>query len=223
MAAAFAPYSNVSTRFDSTYFYVESNSIPDHQMMVGIRTWNAQVPIPVSYTGTNAWSIPLQPQYAENPLSIETDFQRGAIAIAVNGVPIFNPINASGEHAKDLGELDDFGGHSGGAEDYHYHTAPLHLESTSGTKPIAYALDGFAIYGSLELDGSPMEPLDQYHGHEAADGSYHYHGTDEYPYLIGAMRGEVNLDRTFEAPNTQIEPQPRATPIRPPPATPRIR
>ena len=223
MAAAFAPYSNVSTRFDSTYFYVESNSIPDHQMMVGIRTWNAQVPIPVSYTGTNAWSIPLQTQYAENPLSIENNFQRGAIAIAVNGVPIFNPTNASGEHAEDLGELDEFGGHSGGAEDYHYHTAPLHLESTSGTKPIAYALDGFAIYGSLELDGSPMEPLDQYHGHEAADGSYHYHGTDEYPYLIGAMRGEVNLDHTFEAPNTQIEPQPRATPIRPPPATPRLR
>ena len=146
MAAAFAPYSNVSTRFDSTYFYVESNSIPDHQMMVGIRTWNAQVPIPVSYTGTNAWSIPLQTRYAENPLSIENNFQRGAIAIAVNGVPIFNPTNASGEHADDLGELDNFGGHSGGAEDYPYHTAPFHLQSTSGTKPIASALDGFPLY-----------------------------------------------------------------------------
>ncbi|MCH8988520.1 MAG: YHYH protein [Chloroflexi bacterium] len=207
ITAAFAPYGTVSTRFDSTYFYVESNGIPDHQMMVNIIAWIAQVPVPQPYTGTNAWSIPLQTQYAANPVSIETDLQRGAIAIAVNGIPIFNPLNASGLISKEIGELDDFGGHSGRADDYHYHAAPLHLESTSRTTPIAYALDGFPIYGSLEPDGSPMEPLDQYHGHEAADGSYHYHGTDEYPYLIGAMRGEVILSDEFASPQTQIEPQ----------------
>jgi hypothetical protein len=39
-----------------------------------------------------------------------------------------------------------------------------------------------------------MEPLDEYHGHETSDGSYHYHGTDTYPYMVAAMRGEVTLD-----------------------------
>ena len=217
MASAFAPYGTVSIRFDGTRFYVESNGVPNHQMMVNITAWNAQVPVPQPYTDTNAWSIPLQTRYAENPVSIESDLQRGAIAIAVNGIPIFNPLNASGLISKEIGELDDFGGHSGRADDYHYHAAPLHLESTSGTNPIAYALDGFAIYGSLEPDGSPMKPLDQYHGHEAADGLYHYHGTDEYPYLIGAMRGEVVLDDEFASPQSQIEPQAVTTAFRNPP------
>jgi phosphatidylethanolamine-binding protein (PEBP) family uncharacterized protein len=214
MAAVFEPFSDVSTRFDSTYFYVESDGIPEHEMMVNITAWIAQVPLPQPYTGTNAWPIPLHPQYAENPVSIETDLQRGAIAIAANGIPIFNPLNASGLISKEIGELDDFGGHSGRADDYHYHTAPLHLESTAGSKPIAYALDGFAVYGSTESDGSVMEPLDQYHGHEASDGTYHYHGTDEYPYLAAAMRGAVNLDPNFAPPQTQIEPQARTQPLR---------
>jgi hypothetical protein len=38
------------------------------------------------------------------------------------------------------------GGHSGKADDYHYHIAPLHLQALIGAdKPIAYALDGYAI------------------------------------------------------------------------------
>lgn len=210
--AAFAPYSNVTTISDETYFYVESDGIPDHEMMVGITAWIAQVPIPQPYAGDNAWSIPLTTKYAENPVSIEENFQRGAIAIAANGIPIFNPINASGLVSNDIGELDPFGGHSGRGDDYHYHTAPIHLESTSGLKPIAYALDGYAVFGSLEPDGSTMANLDEYHGHEYTDGSYHYHGTDTYPYMIAAMRGEVTLEG--DAPQNQVNPQPQADPPR---------
>lgn len=214
MAAAFAPYANkVSTRFDDTYFYVESDGIPEHQMMVNITAWIAQVPLPHPYNDDNAWSIPLSPEYAEDPISIQTDFQRGAIAIAANGIPIFNPLNASGLISKEIGELDDFGGHSGRADDYHYHAAPLHLENAADN-PIAYAFDGFAIYGSTEPDGTPMQPLDSYHGHETSDGSYHYHGTETFPYLIGAMRGKVTLDPQTTAPQTQIIPQARTQPLR---------
>ena len=216
MGAAFAPYSNVTTRFDDSWFYVESSGIPAHDMMVNITAWIAQVPLPQPYVGDNAWSIPLSPAYADNPISIETELQRGAIGIAANGIPIFNPLNASGLISKQVGELDDFGGHSGRADDYHYHTAPLHLEATSGTKPIAYAFDGFAVYGSIEPDGSPMEPLDEYHGHEISDGSYHYHGTDTYPYMVAAMRGDVTLDPMTTSPQTQIIPQARTKPLRDP-------
>ena len=163
MTQAFAPYAKVGTRYDDNYFYVESDGIPKHQMMVNITAWIAQVPLPQPYTGDNAWPIPLHPQYAANPISIETDLQRGAIAVAANGIPIFNPLYASGLVSKEIGELDDFGDHSGRADDYHYHAAPPHLESTSGIMPIAYGLDGFAVYGSTDPDSAPMRALDEYH------------------------------------------------------------
>lgn len=214
MAAAFAPYSRISTRFDDDYLYVDGYGIPGHQMMVNITAWIAQVPIPQPYMDDNAWQIPRNPVYTDDNVSIADELQRGAIALASNGIPIFNPINASGLISKDLGELDDFGGHSGRGDDYHYHTAPLHLEATSGSKPIAFALDGFPVYGSNEPDGTSMESLDDHHGHEWTDGSYHYHGTDTYPFLVASMRGAVTLDPMSESPQSQIIPQPRAEPPR---------
>lgn len=52
MARAFDPYNTATTRFDTEYFYVESEGIPEHQMMVGIIAWIAQVPVLHPYTGT---------------------------------------------------------------------------------------------------------------------------------------------------------------------------
>jgi len=216
MAQAFAPHNTATTRFDADYLYVESEGIPEHEMMVKITAWIAQVPVPHPYTGDNAWSIPLNPVYTDDNVTIADDLQRGAIAIAANGIPIFNPVNASGVISKDIGELDDFGGHSGRADDYHYHVAPLHLQTTEN-RPIAYAFDGFAVYGSLEPDGSPMRELDTFHGHEAIDGTYHYHGTDSHPFMLSALRGQVTLDPMTSAPQTQIIPQARSVAFRDPP------
>jgi hypothetical protein len=117
----------VTTRSDNTWYYVESNGIPSHGMMVGITSWQQQVPIPQAYSGTNAWSIPLQPVYASVPLSTRTHLMKGAVAIAINGIPIFNALNNRGEDAYLIGELDQWGGHCGRADDYHYHAAPIHL------------------------------------------------------------------------------------------------
>jgi len=204
---AFAPYKDkISTHWDDEYFYVESSGIPAHQMMVGITAWIAQVPTPQNYYGDDAWKIPLFTEYSDDPVTIADDLRRGAVALASNGIPIFNPVNASGLVSKDLGELDQFGGHSGRGDDYHYHIAPLHLEATSGTQPIAFALDGYPIYGSKEPDGSTMEDLDDFHGHTDTDGNFHYHGTDTYPFMFAKMRGKVTLSGS--APETQIEPQP---------------
>jgi hypothetical protein len=130
--------------------------------------------------------------------------------LAVNGIPIFNPLNNRGEDALAIGELDDYGGHCGRADDYHYHVAPLHLEKIVGKgMPIAYALDGYPVYGSTEPDGSPMKPLDACGGHEDGTGGYHYHALEKYPYLIGAFHGEVTEREG------QVDPQPRAQPVRP--------
>ncbi|MFN9041049.1 MAG: YHYH protein [Planctomyces sp.] len=112
--------------------------------MVGITAWQQQVPLPQKYNGENAWRIPLNPVPAKAPMSAKTNFFRGAIAIAVNGVPIFNPIKNDGKTDTLLaGELDNFGGHCGRADDYHYHIAPVHLEKQTGSgTPVGWALDG---------------------------------------------------------------------------------
>lgn len=212
-AASLASYfqafpERVRTRQDGQYLYVESDGLAEHPMMAGIRSWQQQVPLPADYTGGNAWSLPLAPRLADQPVSARTGLFRGAIALAVNGVPIFNALNNRGDDAYLFGELDEYGGHAGRADDYHYHTAPLFLSSTvGGTRPIAVALDGFLLYGSLEPDGSPMRALDDYNGH-AEGSSYHYHGTRTYPYINGGLKGVVRV-------TDQVEPQPSVRPVRP--------
>jgi hypothetical protein len=213
---AFAPFKPaISTSFDNTYYYVSSTGIPAHNMMVGITSWQQQVPIPQAYTGSNSWSIPLQPVYATTPLSTKSNLMKGAVAIGINGIPIFNALNNRGEDAYLIGELDNWGGHCGKGDDYHYHAAPFALSNSAGTNPIAFALDGFAVYGTKEADGSSMMALDTCHGHVGSNGVYHYHGTTNYPYVVGAMKGKVTLDPSTPAPENQILPQAFATPIRP--------
>ena len=215
--SAFTPYKSASlaTKWDDTYFYVSSNGIPSHNMMVGITSWQQQVPISQPYNGTNHWSIPLAPVYAATPVSTKTNFMKGAVALAVNGVPIFNALNNRGEDSFLIGELDQWGGHCGKGDDYHYHAAPLHLSATSGLKPIAFALDGFAVYGAKEPDGSTMKSLDESHGHVGSNSVYHYHGTNDYPYVVGSMKGKVNVDPSTPAPENQIIPQAFSSPLRP--------
>lgn len=245
---AFGPF--VSTRWDDRWLYIESDGLPhvpggdvgsyvfSHPPMVGIKAWQQQVPLPQPYIGENAWRFPLKPEIADKPVSAKEQLFRGAIAIAANGVPIFNPIKNDGKTDTFLaGELDEFGGHCGRADDYHYHIAPLQLQKVLGTKvPIAYALDGFPIYGLFDqaakaggigedracpLGGT--DKLDELNGHVGATtkgpgpdgkstvavpGLYHYHATSAYPYLNGGMRGKVTVK------DDQIDPQPRANPIR---------
>ena len=214
--SAFTPFKpSVHTLWDANYFYVESKGIPTtHPMMVGISNhgWQQQVPIPQCYIGTNAWSIPLNPVIAATPVPVSpSHFTRGAIAIAVNGVAIFNPYTNTGVDALVDGQLDSYGGHCGRGDDYHYHIAPLSLYAyTSPTLPIAYGLDGFAVYGSVEPDGSAMTTLDANHGHFGSNGVYHYHGTPNFPYMIANMVGQVTEDASF-----QIIPQAAAQPVRP--------
>jgi hypothetical protein len=188
--SAFA--STVKVFKNSKYYLVESSGIPSHQMMVGIKSWQQQIPTPQPYSGTNAWSIPIKPVISQSPISAKGHFLRGAIAIAVNGVPIFNALNNRGDDALLAGELDDWGGHCGRADDYHYHVAPLHLQSIVGVSaPIAYALDGFPIYGEIEPDGKKVVGLDSLNGHFDSKKKYHYHGTKTYPYINGGFKGVV--------------------------------
>ena len=209
MFTRFSP--EVRVRADYNFVYVESNSLPAHTMMVGITAWQQQVPLPQRYSGANAWRIPLRPVVAKQPLSAKSHFFKGAIALAANGVPIFNPIKTNGHTDTFLaGELDVFGGHCGRADDYHYHIAPLHLQAVLGAEsPVAYALDGYAIYGLTEPDGTAPQGLDAFNGHETAALGYHYHASKQYPYINGGFHGEV-VER-----EGQVDPQPRTNGVRP--------
>jgi len=204
---AFAPRVNV--RWNDLFLFVESNGLPAHNMMVGISAWQQQVPLPQNYTGPNAWQIPLHPAVAKEPQTIKGRFLRGAIALAANGIPIFNPQNNRGEVSAEIGELDEWGGHCGRADDYHYHAAPLHLQSVLGKKlPIAYALDGYRIFGLTEPDGTAPTGLDAFNGHTTPALGYHYHASKSYPYVNGGFHGEV-VER-----EGQVDPQPRANGVR---------
>ena len=233
---AFAPF--VKTRFDERWLYVESDGLPhaplEMQMMVGITAWQQQVPLPQPYTGSNAWQIPLKPELAEKPISGRAALMRGAVALAANGIPIFNALNNRGVDSFAIGELDEFGGHCGRGDDYHYHAAPLAILKIVGKeKPIAYALDGFPIYGlydpkakkgdDLACPCGSHEPLDELNGHfcEVPKGegfgggtrSYHYHASKSYPYINGGLRGKVEIEGSGT--DTQVVPQPRANGVRP--------
>ena len=233
---AFAPF--VKTRFDDRWLYVESDGLPhaplEMKMMVGITAWQQQVPLPQPYTGANAWQIPLKPELAEKPVLGKSNLMKGAVALAANGIPIFNALNNRGVDSFSIGELDEFGGHCGRADDYHYHAAPLAIEKIVGKgKPIAYALDGFPIYGlfdpaakqgdDLACPCGSHEPLDELNGHfcdvpkgEGLGGgtrTYHYHASKTFPYINGGMRGKVEL--SGPGPENEIVPQAHANGVRP--------
>ena len=208
-AAAFKAFSRLKLSANERFLLVGSDGMPDHPMMIGITSWQQQVPLPHPYAGANAWMIPLHPARAESPTPLRNRFLRGAVALAANGVPIFNPQNNRGEVAQDIGELDRWGGHCGRADDYHYHVIPLHPSERLGDAlPVAYALDGYPVYGTTEPDGAAMRALDACGGHEDAKVGYHYHGTGKSPYVFTAFHGVVTEV------DGQVDPQPRAQPVR---------
>ena len=240
MASSFSPFKpKVRYYWDSTYFYQESDGMPDRtlmpNLMVGITSWQQQVPLPASYFANNInpadsgsagylqpnyWRIPLVPLPAASPITLTDNFKRGAVALAADGIAIFNPRNNTGQFSHAIGELDAYGGHCGLGDDYHYHTFPTHLTTVLGnSKPIAWALDGYPVYGYLEPDGSAMLALDSDGGHNHGAYGYHYHARGTYnsatgswtptaPYMMNAMHGTVvNY-------GSQIDPQPSASGLR---------
>ncbi len=220
MAASFGAFKpRVRHYWDATTFYIESDNVPHPELnptpMVGITSWQQQIPLPVSYFAAttsperdpasiafgkpNVWRLPLVPTPAANPIPINNqNFLRGAVAIAADGIAIFNPRNNGGRVSYEIGELDLYGGHCGLADDYHYHIAPVHLQALLGIdKPVAWALDGYPIYGYTEPDGSARQPLDANGGHDHGAWGYHYHAIGsaatgpQNPYLPTAFRGTV--------------------------------
>ncbi|MEM9283896.1 MAG: YHYH protein [Verrucomicrobiota bacterium] len=185
--------------WDDDFLYIESNGIPDHDMMRGIVAWQQQVPLPHPYVGANRFALPLNPTVLEEPQKLTL---MGPIAIAVNGIPIFHALTQSGKDAYLGGELDEWGGHCGRADDYHYHIAPAHLEPLVGEgNPVAFGLDGHPVFLA---DPSRDKPLDECHGYFDEEGKYRYVGDLTNPYMMAFFRGAADLEN-----------RPRANGVRP--------
>ncbi|HBU57281.1 MAG TPA: hypothetical protein DEB33_05970 [Gemmatimonadetes bacterium] len=137
------------------------------------------------------FNIPIAPVVSVTPSCTSL----GAIGVTLNGVVLYNAVDARGNDAVAHEIVDEFGGHPAMSA-YHYHFLPERLDSApmsdghSGL--VGYIRDGFGLYGydgegGVELTNAD---LDECHGHDHSPLGYHYHATIEYPYTIGCYRGD---------------------------------
>lgn len=137
------------------------------------------------------YKIPLSPEEA----STHSATQLGSIGLAVNGVSIFNQYAGPNNQplTNEINSFDQYNGHPEQQGMYHYHMEPLYLTENQGKDGlIGFLLDGFPVYGPEE-DGQTVtnNDLDEFHGHfhittDYPDGMYHYHITDNDPYINGS-------------------------------------
>ena len=213
---------NATVSCDGTYAYVSSIGITTAPMMNGITSTNLQIPVPQNFQGANGWKIPLNPAIAATPTNV-TD---GPLGVAINGVPIFNPCTqggcVTGGDTKVLGQLDTCNGHSGRADDYHYHAAPNCMMADQpatywDTHPLGWALDGFAIFGYRDADGTTATRDTICGGNTKtvsnAPAGYSYHVTDASPYVTNCLIGTPSPDLPNQGSKYHPFRQPPVTPF----------
>lgn len=153
------------------------------------RNPNAIAPHKVSLT------LPMNPQGAPAPSCVPM----GMIAVALDGVAIFNALDDAGRDAVAHEVQDLCDGHPQLAGQYHYH-GPSPCMPGAGEKEalVGYALDGFGIYSMYDAAGRELTntDLDACHGRTSdvmwngrRVAIYHYVLTREYPYTLGCFKG----------------------------------
>ena len=147
---------------------------------------------------TLSYSLPGRPTRATRPRCLGL----GPVGITLNGVVLFDGLDALNRDAIAHEVQDACGGHPERTGTYHYHAISACLLKRASPKAhsslVGYALDGFPIYGTRGNGGALLTnaQLDVCHGHSHAVAlrgarvtTYHYHATLEYPYTVGCFRG----------------------------------
>lgn len=139
--------------------------------------------------------IPAQPRAAAQPGCVPM----GMIGVALNGVAIFNGLDAVGRDAAAHEIQDSCDGHPQRAGQYHYHGPSPCMPGVNGKATlVGYALDGYGIYSLRDAQGRAYRnaDLDACHGTTGTvmwngrkQRVYHYVLTSEYPYTIGCFHG----------------------------------
>jgi len=219
-ANAELPDPEVSASCEGDTVSVTTNGIPDHTYVES--SPGTPEAVDLSFT------IPATPTMAAET----TDVPRlGAAAVALNGVPIYGPTEATGGDVLSLtGALSECGSHNG-PTGFHIHLLGTSdstdciftpEEVVSAPQLLGFALDGYPIYTGNDQHTSSWRvtdeslfasdtwsahtyvegsgDLDECNGMVGEDGSYAYYTTDEFPYVLGCYRGEVDLDASGGGP-----------------------
>lgn len=142
------------------------------------------------------YTLPAAPTAAARPSCLHG----GPIGVTLDGVVLFDALDAGGRDAVAHEVQDACGGHPDMSSMYHYHDiSPCLLKTTTSTSTlVGYALDGFGIYVERDASGALVTDtaLDACHGRVSTvewDGKsvsmYHYDATAEYPYTLGCFMG----------------------------------
>ena len=188
---------------DGEYMVIESDNVPNHpspyfpnndsryETYNGSNSNYRQNPNSIDEQ-TFVYRIPINPTEATN----KTNTNLGSIGIAINGVSFFNQYAGPNNQplTNEINSFDQYNGHPQRTGVYHYHFEPIYLSSEHGREAfLGFLLDGFPVYGPEE-NGETLtsDDLDDYHGHfgstpEYPEGIYHYHFTEDDPYLNGGQ------------------------------------
>jgi hypothetical protein len=148
--------------------------------------------------------LPVTPKMADKQTDLGTVAKVG---LALDGVPIFAdaPSVLKTGH---LPALDTCGGHIDPGGWYHWHATSTDINALYEQKKVdakcalqqspsaqfAYAFDGYAMYGTVDMDGKVPTDLDTCYGHVGPtktnpQGEYHYHATANFPNLPACLKG----------------------------------
>ena len=212
--------------------YLETNDIPNHPRDAYYAVPNFGVLIPTPSTAhvakdptrPQSWrfKIPTSPQYTAKT----TTAPLGSVGVMTSGSVLFNPYEANNTTVAmadnftitdaagiSAAFIDGCAGHPtpdflGGA--YHYHGLPVCFASQTGaSKIIGFALDGFPIYGPMDISGVrvPVTALDPCNGItsptvEFPNGIYHYvlPGTFDSTSSIKCFHGVVTVSQIMAMP-----------------------
>ena len=190
---------------EGDFIVIKANGRPDHKSPYYLDTeWNDAYY--KAYDGNNSdfqfnpnriasfnltYKIPKNPSVDKNHAATPL----GAIGVSLNGVAFYNQYAGPNNQAltNEINSFDQYNGHPQQQGQYHYHVEPLYLTEQKGkTALLGFLLDGFPVYGPREnAKLVTNDDLDEFHGHKHAtadypDGIYHYHITNNDPYLNGS-------------------------------------
>jgi len=203
LPAVFANFTdNVNAYVDGDFIVIETDDIPNH----GSPYFNSTDSRHEAYNGDNTnfnlnpnrissqnivFRIPINPTEAASKSATGL----GPIGISLNGVVFYNQYAGPNNQplTNEINSFDQYLGHPQNSGQYHYHQEPTYLTATMGSDALlGWLMDGFPVYGPVENNVRVLNAdVDDYHGHSHAteeypDGIYHYHITDNDPYLNGS-------------------------------------
>lgn len=153
-------------------------------------------PNSISSSQSVTLTLPTAPKASASPNCLNG----GAIGVLLNGVLLYNAVDAQGRDAVAHEEQDLCQGHPQQQGQYHYHEVPTCLRdnATGSSTVVGWANDGYPIVVERDTAGNLPNngDLDACHGRTSPVGidgavttTFHYDATLEFPYTIGCFHG----------------------------------